>query len=156
MDLRIITVGKPSRETHRVFVDKYVKRLRSVWPTEIVSVAAEKLTQNSNDGDVMRREAERIVAKCPVDWPIVALDRRGASIGSEDFSQRMVDWQDSGMRGVTFVIGGALGLASEFVERAAHRLSFGPMTLPHDLALIVLTEQIYRAMTIAQGHPYHR
>jgi len=156
MDLRIITVGKPSRDVHRVFVDEYVKRLRSFWPIEVVSVAAEKLTQNINDDEVMRREAERVTAKCPADWPIVALDRCGASTGSAEFSQRMVDWQDSGIRGVTFVIGGALGLSPGFVERAAHRLSFGPMTLPHDLALVVLTEQLCRAMTIAQGHPYHR
>jgi len=157
MRLRIIVVGKPQREVLSIFVNDYLARLRPIWPTEVVAVAEEKLTAGRDEVEVLRREAEHIREKLPESWPIVALDRTGRTMDSPAFAAQVRRWQDDGARGVAFIIGGPIGLDQQLVREAtAPALSFGPMTFPHDLALVMLCEQLYRAMTIAQGWPYHR
>jgi 23S rRNA (pseudouridine1915-N3)-methyltransferase len=156
MDIRIITVGKPSRDVERIFLSDYLKRLRPVWPTEIVTVTADRLTRATNEGVVMQKEAERIRSKRPDGWPLVTLDRRGKAIDSLAFAERIRNWQDSGKRGIVFTVGGALGTDPQLLREADLSLSFGAMTYPHDLAAVLLTEQVYRAMTIVTGKPYHR
>ncbi len=156
MNIRIITVGKPGRNAMSGFVEEYAKRLGALWPTDVVSVPEERQTNGKSRTETLRREADRIRSKIPAGSQSIALDRRGKSISSPEFAERLRTWRDDGCRGVTFLIGGPLGLDPALSAEAGLRLSFGPMTFPHDLALIMLTEQIYRAMTIVQGHPYHR
>ena len=153
MNIRIIVVGKPRRDLASGILADYLKRTRRCWETEIIPVAEERLTSNRSERDVMAREAGRIAEKCPSGWPCVALDRKGSVYPSEGFADRLRDWQDSGLQGVAFAIGGPVGLDRSFVSGCAASLSFGPMTLPHDLALVLLTEQIYRAATIVRGWP---
>ena len=156
MKNRIIVVGRPDRNLSSGVIADYLKRTQRCWPTEIISVNEERLTKNRSPQDVMTREAERISAKCPSGWPVVALDRLGTTMSSESFAKRIRGWQDSGMSGIAFALGGPLGLDRSFVKSCALSLSFGPMTFPHDLALLMTTEQIYRAATIVQGWPYHK
>ena len=87
---------------------------------------------------------------------IVALDERGRAEPSEAFAKRLGHWRDAGVGDIAFLIGGAGGLAPEIRESAAHTLAFGPATWPHMLARVMLAEQLYRAVTILSGHPYHR
>lgn len=156
MNIRIVTVGKPGRTAMSGFVNEYAKRLGSFWPTDVVSVAEERQTNGKNPGEILRREAERIRSKIPAGSQSIVLDRRGKTVSSPEFAERLRTWRDDGCRDVTFLIGGPLGLDPALSAEAGLRLSFGPMTFPHDLALVMLTEQIYRAMTILQEHPYHR
>ena len=87
---------------------------------------------------------------------LILFDERGRTIGSEDFAARLAGWRDAGEAQLAFVVGGPDGLAAEFRDQAALVLSFGALTLPHQLVQILVAEQFYRALTILAGHPYHR
>lgn len=102
------------------------------------------------------REAELILAALPATATLVALDPRGAAWSSRDFADRVAAWRDRGIAELAFAIGGAEGLGSAVLDRAAAALSLGPMTWPHLLARGMLLEQLYRAQQILAGHPYHR
>lgn len=104
----------------------------------------------------MGAEAEALLAKCSPESAIVVLDPDGEQLPSEQFAAWLAKLRDAGSAGVSFLIGGADGLGQEALSRSAKRLSLGKMILPHGLARIVLAEQLYRAMTILAGHPYHR
>jgi len=88
--------------------------------------------------------------------PLVALDERGCALASPDFAGRLAGWRDGGARELAFAIGGADGHGAAVRDRAALTLSFGPMVWPHMLARVMLAEQLYRAVSILAGAPYHR
>jgi 23S rRNA (pseudouridine1915-N3)-methyltransferase len=104
---------------------------------------------------VREREGERLLARASAGGAIVACDERGTAWTSEEFA-RWLQRQREEARDVTFVIGGAYGLAPAVRERAVVRLAVAPWTLPHELARLVLAEQLYRAGTILRGEPYHK
>ena len=87
---------------------------------------------------------------------LVALDVRGKALSSEALAAQMETWMTRGVKVVHLTVGGAEGLSSAVLERADLRWSLGPLTLPHDLAMVVMWEQLYRAMTIIRGEPYHK
>ena len=101
-------------------------------------------------------EAGALLARSPRDAVIVALDERGTTLGSGAFAERLRAWRDGGKGDVSIVIGGPDGLGRAVADRAALQLAFGAMTWPHQLVRIMLAEQLYRAVTILSGHPYHR
>ncbi len=103
-----------------------------------------------------RREGELILEALPAGTPLVALDRRGMPWSSREFADHLGSWRDRGTPELAFAIGGAEGLASAVLERAAASLSLGRMTWPHLLVRGMLLEQLYRAQQILAGHPYHR
>jgi 23S rRNA (pseudouridine1915-N3)-methyltransferase len=104
----------------------------------------------------LAREAELLLAAIPKGARIVALDERGKALSSPAFASLLAKWQSEGAGEVAFVIGGADGLDPGLKKRAALLLSLGPMTWPHLLCRALLAEQLYRAQSILQGHPYHR
>ncbi len=95
-------------------------------------------------------------ATCRRKTKILLFDEKGAASGSRDFAARLASWRDEGAAAIALVIGGPDGLAVELRAEAAACVSFGSMTWPHQLVRIMAAEQIYRAMTILSGHPYHR
>jgi 23S rRNA (pseudouridine1915-N3)-methyltransferase len=104
----------------------------------------------------MADEAERLSAKVPTGAHVVLLDARGKGMTSEDFAEMLGSLRDVGTKDICFVIGGPDGLKPLPGQKAGRSLAFGPQTWPHLLARVLLLEQIYRAMTILAGHPYHR
>ena len=107
------------------------------------------------DDDRKREEADLIAARVPAGLLIV-LDERGTSLPSPDFAARLGRERDAGNPAASFVIGGADGLDASLRDHAAIRLSFGALTIPHQIVRVLVLEQIYRALTILSGHPYHR
>lgn len=105
--------------------------------------------------ELMRREAELIRAAIPKGALVVALDRRGRALASEELAERLARWKAEA-KNIAFVVGGAEGLDEGLRAEANFVLSFGPNTWPHLLARIMLAEQLYRAQAIIAGHPYHR
>lgn len=87
---------------------------------------------------------------------IITLDERGSNIPSEQFAEMIRRWRDDGVANASFLIGGADGHATSVLDRSTLKLSFGALTWPHMLVRVMLAEQLYRAMTILSGHPYHR
>ena len=104
----------------------------------------------------MNDEATRLSARLPAGAHLVMLDARGKGMTSEDFAEMLGSLRDVGTRDLAFVIGGPDGLAALPGKKAGRSLAFGPQTWPHLLVRVLLAEQIYRAITILAGHPYHR
>lgn len=107
-------------------------------------------------GELKRREARLLLDALPAGARVVALDERGKALDSAALARRIGQWRDQGVGEVAFVIGGADGLDESVLGRADLVLSLGPMTWPHQLARVMLAEQLYRAHSILAGHPYHR
>lgn len=105
------------------------------------------------EAEVVREEGRRLLAALPQAGVRVALAIDGRAYSSPAFAERLQEWFGAG--GVTFVVGGSLGLAAEVLERCDERLSLSPLTLPHQLARVVLMEQLFRALKIAAGENYH-
>ena len=115
--------------------------------------------KESRASEAERRKLEESIAIAnliPEGAALVLLDERGESLSSATFAERLAQWRDGGQPAVCFVIGGADGLAETLRERSRATLSFGNATWPHQMVRIMLLEQLYRAVTILSGHPYHR
>jgi 23S rRNA (pseudouridine1915-N3)-methyltransferase len=135
-------------------IGEYETRAARYWPLEAHEVREEPARSASVEL-VKQREGERLLAKVPPAATLVACDERGEAWTSERFAAWLQRQRDDA-RDVAFVIGGAYGLAPALRDRAAVRLSVAPWTLPHELARLVLAEQLYRAGTIVRGEPYHK
>ena len=152
MDLVILAVGR-LRPAMREAADDYLRRLgryAGVREVEVREASREPTVLAQRDAD-----AARLAQRTPAGSRVVALAREGKGWTSAELARRMDEWRLVA-RPVTFVIGGSHGLAPAFLERADARWSLGPLTLPHELARVVVLEQLYRAFTILQGEPYHK
>jgi 23S rRNA (pseudouridine1915-N3)-methyltransferase len=157
MRILVAAIGKLKRGAESDLAERYRERatksgrgigLRSL---EVVEIA------ESRARDAQRRMLEESIALANIipKGATVLLDPRGETLDSSSFAKRLRGWNDGG-RDVTFVIGGPDGLAPTLSENADLHLAFGALTWPHQLVRIMLLEQIYRAVTILSGHPYHR
>jgi 23S rRNA (pseudouridine1915-N3)-methyltransferase len=135
--------------------DDYLARLRRYFPVEVVEVPEEDMNRRTTD-EVLAVEGQRLLERIPAGTHVVVLDReRGKALSSENLARKLASLGVSGRSHVAFVLGGPLGLSPEVIGRADERLSFGPVTLPHALARVVLLEQLYRALKIGRGEKYH-
>ena len=133
----------------------YLKRLRRYFQVEVIEVREEDLNRHTSE-EVLAAEAKRLLGRMPAGAHAIALDReKGEPLSSEKLEQRLNSLGLSGRSHVAFVLGGPLGLSSEVMARADDLVSFGPITLPHALARVVLLEQLYRAAKINRGEKYH-
>jgi len=159
MHIQILTVGKLKERYLVDGIAEYVKRLGPYAKLQIIEVPDEKAPENMSPAEeqqVREKEGERLLAKVGTDVHVVALAIDGEMWTSEQLASSLDKLATYGRSQVAFVIGGSLGLSSELLRRADMRLSFGRMTLPHQLMRLVLVEQIYRAMRINRGEPYHK
>jgi 23S rRNA (pseudouridine1915-N3)-methyltransferase len=133
----------------------YLTRLRRYFPVEVVEVPEEDLNRRTPE-EVLAAEARRLLKRIPAGAYVISLDReKGELLSSEKLARRLNSLGLSGQSHVAFVLGGPLGLSSEVLARADALVSFGPITLPHALARVVLLEQLYRAAKINRGERYH-
>jgi 23S rRNA (pseudouridine1915-N3)-methyltransferase len=132
---------------------EYEKRAARYWPLETLEVREEPARAQTPES-VKVREGTRLLDRLS-GMHLVACDRDGERHTSEEFSLWLQGVRERG-QDLAFVIGGAFGLGPAVIARASRRLSLAPWTLPHELARIVLAEQIYRAGTIVRGEPYHK
>ena len=135
--------------------DDYLGRIRRYFPVEVVEVPEENMNRRSPE-EALAAEAERLLKRIPTGAHVLALDReKGKRLSSEELAGKLTSLGLSGRSHVALVLGGPLGLSPEVLGRADERLSFGPITLPHALARVVLLEQLYRAVKIERGEKYH-
>ena len=147
--MRLLAVGKSKQGPERELFDRYLKRLRP--SLELVECAEARGTP----AEIKRKEAQVLLAALPAGAFTVVLDEGGQRPGSLEFAAMLEGWL--GRPGtLCFVIGGAEGLDQTVIARADRTLSLGPLTWPHMLVRVLLAEQLYRARSIAAGHPYHR
>ena len=154
MRLTIVAVGRlgraPEGELTRLYAERATAagRALSLGPLEIIEVESRKPGRDA--------EGAALLAAVPGGGHLIACDERGAAWPSRRFADHLAELRDRGLRQVSFLIGGADGLSEEARGAAAERLAFGAQTWPHALARVMLAEQLYRAVTILGGSPYHR
>ena len=154
MRLVVAVVGRPRDPSLASVIRDYETRAARYWPLDVREVREE--TARVSSSDVVRaREGERLIASAPSGSRLVACDEGGDGLSSQQFAAWLQEARERA-RDVTFVIGGAYGLADAVRQQAERRLSLAPWTLPHELARLVLAEQIYRAGTLVRGEPYHK
>ena len=153
MLFRLLSVGKPRDAALAAAIAEYESRAARYWPLETAEVREEP-ARGAAPEQVREREGVRLLERAGAS-KLVTCDERGRSMVSADFAAWMQREREAG-RDVAFVIGGAYGLAPAVRERAAISIALAPWTLPHELARLVLAEQLYRAGTIVRGEPYHK
>lgn len=154
MHLCLLTVGKPRDPEAIALHDRYAARIRRFGiGYETASVPETRAGARYSDEHVRRREAEALLARAGGRGTLVALDRRGRALDSRGLARRLERWATPR---ATLVVGGPLGLHRDAIERAAEAWSLSALTLPHELVRVVVAEQLYRAVTILRGVPYHK
>ena len=158
MRITITAVGKLKAGAERALTERYAERAAQAGRALGFEVQLREVPESRAARDEDRRAAEAAALSSVVAAGslLVMLDERGESLTSPVFAARLGSWRDRGVGDVAFLIGGADGLAPTLQERAGLILAFGAMTWPHQLVRAMLAEQIYRAVTILAGHPYHR
>lgn len=146
--VQIFAGGRAKSAAETILAQSYLERARDAG--RALGFAGFELLE------VDERKADSFAAVLQPTAIVVALDERGKSLSSHEFSQLLARWRDDGETRLTFLIGGSDGLPSDIKKRARHMFAFGVQTWPHLLVRTMLAEQIYRAITILSGHPYHR
>lgn len=159
MRLHILAVGFGRGTQEGALTEDFVGRAQNMGRRMgFPAVVCEEIAV-SKDRDVKKRmadEAERLSNRVPAGAHIILLDARGKGMTSEDFAELLGAMRDAGTKDLAFVIGGPDGLAPLPGKKSSRSLAFGPQTWPHLMVRAMLSEQIYRALTILAGHPYHR
>lgn len=159
MKLDVVAIGRLKSGPERDLVARYAERLKGIG--RALALDGPRLVELGEsaarrDLDRKAEEGGLILAQVPEPYRLVAFDEGGASLDSAGFARILGEWRDSGVPGVSFVIGGADGLSESIRARASLTLAFGRMTMPHQIVRALVLEQLYRAATILSGHPYHR
>ena len=150
----VAVVGKPRDRHLAAAIADYELRAARYWPLEVVEVR-EASGRGVTATDARAREGARLLERLPPGALVVACDERGERLSSTQFASILSAERDRA-RDVAFVIGGAFGLSDEVRQQAARTIQMAPWTLPHEVARVVLAEQLYRAGTIVRGEPYHK
>lgn len=155
MKLWLIAIGRSGRVLEPA-ITEYETRARRYWPIEVIEVKEERARGGMSDDAVRDAEAARMLRRVPKGAELVALTRTGDAWSSERLSRHIQRSAVDASPGIAFLIGGALGLSDSILKEANRRMRLSTFTLPHDLARLLLLEQLYRAGTIARGEPYHK
>lgn len=150
MKFRFLWAGKTRNKNYLALQDEYLQRLSHFVKTEIVEV------KDAGGGEDKKTEGERILAKVNPTSFVCLLDVEGKGLSSHELAKQIEGWQNAGSKEIVFVIGGANGVSQEVAERANAVLSLSFLTFTHEMARVVMLEQLYRAFTIIKGYPYQK
>lgn len=154
MKLKIISVGHKMPSWVEAACAEYIKRMPRALVVEIIEIKPDKRAGGKNSTVVQEAEAQRILKAANKDY-LIACDEKGAEKTTVQLAAAMQTWQESG-RDISILIGGADGLHSSLIKKADWCWSLSKLTLPHAFVRVLLTEQMYRAYSVNQNHPYHR
>lgn len=155
MKIRLLTITHKSPSWIKEGYEEYAKRLPSAYSLELVEIPAEKRTANSDIARIIERESEKLLAATKSGNKIIALDVKGALWSTEQLATHLAQWYQEG-RDIDLLVGGPDGLSSACLQKAEQKWSLSPLTFPHIIVRLIVAEQIYRAFSILQQHPYHR
>ena len=156
MQLTFLFLGKTKESYLAAGIDDFSKRLKRYAQVSIKIIKEKKWASKESDAKIKGEEGETLLANIPPSSFVVALDRTGRQIDSEELATLLTKWEGRGVRSVTFVIGGPLGLADKVLAQANVTLSLSKMTFTHEMARLILLEQLYRAFSINAGTGYHK
>jgi 23S rRNA (pseudouridine1915-N3)-methyltransferase len=155
MNIHLIAVGNKMPDWVKKGFEEYAHRMPPHCRIVLKEIAPEKGGKNVNAETLQIKEAEKIRQALPPRCHIVALDGLGKIWSTEKLSERMEDWMMGGSD-VALIIGGADGLTREFIKQVDEHWSLSNLTFPHPMVRVIVAEQLYRAWTITENHPYHR
>lgn len=150
MKFRFVWIGKTRDKNYRTLQEEYLQRLSHFVKYEIVEI------RDSAAHETKDIEGKRIIGKLNPTSVVCLLDVTGQSLSSPELANQIEKWQNIGAKEVSFVIGGADGVSSEVAERADFKVSLSFLTFTHEMARVVMLEQLYRAYTIIKGFPYQK
>ena len=156
MKFTIVAVGKLKERFWTQACDEYLKRMQPYAKTQVVEIADIDPSRVGGETAAVEKEGSAILKAVGERTHVILLAIEGKQRSSTQFSARLDELALSGESDVTFIIGGSCGVSDSVRNRANETLSFGPITLPHNLARVVLLEQLYRAQKISRGEPYHK
>ncbi len=155
MQIQLINVAQKTPAWVDLACNDYLKRMPRELSPKLITIALPARKSQQSPAHQQQRESGLILGKLAAGSLNIALDERGEQWSSTDWSKNLQHWMFEFPR-VNLVIGGPDGLSADCIKACRHQVSLGRMTMPHALAKVVLVEQLYRAWTILQGHPYHR
>lgn len=153
--LKLITVGDNMPNWVETAYTDYAKRLPNEFNLELIEIKAEKRSKNSDLPRLLHKEGEKMLAAISSHDKVIALDEQGKCWNTIQLSEQLQTWHEENLS-ISFLIGGADGLAPACKQRATFTWSLSALTFPHPMVRIIVAEQIYRAWTILTHHPYHR
>jgi 23S rRNA (pseudouridine1915-N3)-methyltransferase len=159
MHVQVVAVGKIKERYLQDAIAEYEKRLRPYLKLQITEIPEAKRhgTPSPSQENLLKEdEARRILESAPEKSHLVALDAGGEPWTSDELAYNLNGWELAGRNAITFIIGGDLGLSETVLRRCSTRLSLSPMTFTHQMARLILLEQLYRAERINHGEPYHK
>ena len=155
MNIHLLAVGNKMPDWVNKGYNEYAKRLNDDVRLKLVEISPGKRGKNADLPRIKKQEGEKILAAIPKGSLVVALEVQGRSWSTEELSQQLDNWLHGG-QDVALLVGGPEGLSEACVSRADVKWSLSPLTLPHPLVRVLLSEQLYRAYSILKNHPYHR
>ncbi len=155
MHIRLLAVGGRQPPWVDDAFGIYTERFPREWKFRLDTIATVRRNKNARSFDAMETEGERILAKLSPTEQVVLLDERGKQLTSKALANNLTAWQSDG-RDLCFVIGGPDGVSESCQQRADITWSLSRLTLPHGMARVLFSEQLYRAWSLQTGHPYHR
>lgn len=155
MEITLITVGKTTTNYIQIGIEEYCKRLKRYVPFSIKHLPDIKNVRKLTESQQKDEEGKLILAELTVSDYVVLLDERGEMLSSREFSVFLQKGMLGGNKRMVFIIGGPYGFSPDVYARANYKLSFSKMTFSHEMIRLFFTEQVYRAMTILKGEPYH-
>ncbi len=156
MKMTILVVGRLKDRYLEKGIEDYLRRLKKYGSIELIRLKEERKTNAASEEEAIRKEGERILSQLKPNDYLVAMTEEGKLFDSRTFAQKMREILDRTRGKIFFVIGSGPGLHPNVKRRADLLLSLSPLTFPHQLALLFLTEQLYRSWTILKNEPYHR
>lgn len=152
--ITIISVGRIKEKYWQQAINEYAKRLKPYVKLKFTDLPEEKVNNISNQKQITAKECKKIIKVIPKDSTVIVLDMQGYNYHSEEFSRKIAEWSEYG-REITFIIGGPLGLSQEVLDISNQKVSLSDMTFTHQMAKVILTEQIYRGIMIQNGKTFH-
>ncbi|MCT4565614.1 MAG: 23S rRNA (pseudouridine(1915)-N(3))-methyltransferase RlmH [Maledivibacter sp.] len=159
MNISIISVGKIKEKYFKNAISEYSKRLSRYCKLSFIEVPDEKAPESLSEiemENIKDKEGQGILKNIKEGTYVIALDIKGKMMTSEELATKLDTLGIQGKSSIAFIIGGSLGLSKNVLNRADFKLSFSPMTFPHQLMKVVLLEQVYRGFRINRGEPYHK
>ncbi len=159
MKYYLYSVGKIREPFYLTGINEYLKRLNPYMAVELVDGFEEKLSPNANKKEItnaLAKEGQKLLKNITADDIIILLDIGGTSLSSIKFARELEKYNLSGKKRLIFIIGSSYGVANEVKLRANATYSFSAMTFPHQMAVMILVEQIYRSFKILRNEPYHK
>lgn len=158
MKLKLVTIGQKMPDWVQTGYDDYAKRLQTLLPVQLIELPMAKRGKSDSAADIHKFcqiEGQAIVQQVSPRDRLIALEVGGRNLSTEKLSTTLKDWMLEG-QDVVLAIGGPDGLSDQVRQQAEWHWSLSPLTLPHPLVRVIVIEQLYRAMSILKGHPYHR